>query len=467
VSKGVTTTSVMLLVAAAATSVGAQGSDPEFDHAKEFRQSMGFEAGDAYLRESLAHPERFPSDAWGVPLTNAETNELYRRSRMVLDASDTVAEAGRMDGFAGVYMDHDRDGRLVFQFSKGVQAAEQAIAASMPSDVDFGVRKVDYSLEELDAVGEDLLSRADSLLDQDIQLVSLRYDIQDNRVVAAVDGSPSSAERVFEDVSGAFVVEAGEAAVLDACNDVTDCRPAKGGIRINDGKFCTAAVVGKRTDGTAHRVLITAGHCLQGNADGTWKHKGEVVGTDEARIWQQSSNQPYPTIPADIGIIDLDDGFRPASDSNNKFIFTNGGTVYRFGDLVNPPTDTPVCTIGAGSEDIGWPAKRCGKIEAYYIVRLTCQNAGTDPPCAWVEISVSVDFDSTGGDSGAPYWIDPGSSPYTLIGIHTHSHEDGDGPYHTGKEGWYVSMTRSLHYLSQKSPPVIVHACIDGNCSAP
>jgi len=231
VSKGITTTAVMLLVAAAATSVGAQGSDPEFDHAKEVRQSMGFEAGDAYVRESLADPERFPSDAWGVPLTNAETNELSRRSRMVLDASDTVAEAGRMDGFAGVYMDHDRDGRLVFQFSKGVQAAEQALTASMPSDVDFGVRKVDCSLEELDAVGEDLLSRADRLLDQDIQLVSLRYDIQDNRVVAAVDGAPSSAERVFEDVSGSFVVEAGEAAVLDACNDVTDCPAAKGGIR--------------------------------------------------------------------------------------------------------------------------------------------------------------------------------------------------------------------------------------------
>jgi len=123
VSKGITTTAVMLLVAAAATSVGAQGSDPEFDHAKEFRQSMGFEAGDAYVRESLADPERFPSDAWGVPLTNAETNELSRRSRMVLDAGDTVAEASRMNGSAGVYMNHDRDGRLVFQFSEEVQAA--------------------------------------------------------------------------------------------------------------------------------------------------------------------------------------------------------------------------------------------------------------------------------------------------------------------------------------------------------
>jgi hypothetical protein len=182
---------------------------------------------------------------------------------MVLDAGDTVAEVGRMDGFAGVYMDHDRDGRLVFQFSKGVQAAEQAIAASMPSDVDFGVRKVDYSLEELDAVGEDLLSRADRLLDQDIQLVSLRYDIQNNRIVAGVDGSTTRAENVFENVSGSFIVEADEAGVLDACNDVTDCPPGKGGIRINDGKFCTSAVVGKRTDGSAHRVLITAGHCLQ------------------------------------------------------------------------------------------------------------------------------------------------------------------------------------------------------------
>jgi hypothetical protein len=459
----------MLLMAAAATSVGAQGSDPEFDHAKEFRQSMGFEAGDAYVLESLADPERFPSDAWGVPLTNAETNELYRRSRMVLDASDTVAEAGRMDGFAGVYMDHDRDGRLVFQFSKGVQAAEQAISASMPSDVDFGVRKVEHSLEELDAVGEDLLSRADRLLDLDVQLVSLRYDIQNNRVVAAVDGSTSRAEPVFEDVNGAFRVVAGEAAVLDACNDVTDCPPAKGGIRINDGTFCTSAVVGKRRDGSPHRVLITAGHCLQGNADGTWTHSGEVVGTDEARVWSQSSSAPYPVINSDIGIIDLDDGFLPADGSNNKFVFTNSGTVWRFGDLENPPTETPVCTIGAGSESkAGWPAKRCGKVEAYYIVRLTCQNPGTQPPCAWVDFSVSVDFDSTGGDSGAPYWIDTGSSPYTLIGIHTHSDEDGSqGPYHPGKEGWYVSITRGLYYLSQKSPPVIVHACIDGDCTAP
>lgn len=139
------------------------------------------------------------------------------------------------------------------------------------------------------------------------------------------------------------------------------------------------------------------------------------------------------------------------------------------GTSTTPITGTPVCTIGAGSEDKpGWPAKRCGKIEAYYQVRLTCQNPGTQPPCAWVDFSVSVAFDSTGGDSGAPYWIDTGSSPYTLVGIHTHSDVDGaNGPYHTGKEGWYVSMTRGLYYLSQKSPPVIVHACIDGDCTAP
>ena len=142
--------------------------------------------------------------------------------------------------------------------------------------------------------------------------------------------------------------------------------------------------------------------------------------------------------------------------------------VYRFGDLHNPITGTPVCTIGAGSEGkAGWPAKRCGQIEAYDQVRLTCQNEGTVPPCAWVDFSVSVDFDSTGGDSGAPYWIDTGSSPYTLIGIHTHSDEDGAGPYAAGKEVWYVSITRCLYYLSQKSPPVIVHVCIDGDCTAP
>lgn len=323
---------VMLLCASAVTGASAQDENPEFDHAKAFRLSMGLEAGDAYVQKTLGDPDRYPSDAWGVPLTNAETNELYRRSRMVVDASDALADVRRMDGFAGVFMDHGRDGRLVFQFSNGVRAAEQAIAASVPNSVDFEVRKVEYSLEELDAVGQRLLSRADRLADMDMSLVGVRYDLEHNRIVAVVDGSTSRAQRAFEDVSGPFALEAGEAGVLDACNDVTDCPPAKGGIRINDGKFCTATVVGKRTDGTAHRVLITAGHCLVGNADGTWTHSGDVVGTDEARIWSQSSSAPYPVVKSDIGIIDLD-GLFPASGNNNQFIFNNTGTVYRFGDL--------------------------------------------------------------------------------------------------------------------------------------
>ena len=54
------------------------------------------------------------------------------------------------------------------------------------------------------------------------------------------------------------------------------------------------------------------------------------------------------------------------------------------------------------------------------------------------------------------------------IGIHTHSDEDGsEEPHRPGKEGWYVSVTRGLYQLSQKSSPVIVHACIDGDCTAP
>ena len=304
-----------------------------------------------------------------------------------------------------------------------------------------------------------------------MDLVSVRYDIRGNRIMVGVNGSVDRAKQALGETGGPVTVEAKEASVVDACINVKDCPPGKGGIRINDGTFCTSAIMGKRTDGNQHRVLITAGHCLRYNATGEWKHSGQVVGTDEDKIWQASLDKPYPEIKTDIGIIDLADGFLPASGDNNQFIFSNSGETKRFGALQNAPTGTPVCTIGAGSETkgSGWNTKRCGQIEALYILNLTCKNEGTEPPCAKINFTIEVDFDSTGGDSGAPYWINSGSSPYTLLGIHTHSTVDDpdNDPRAPGKFGWYVPITRGLYQLSQENPPIIVHACTDGSCSAP
>jgi len=130
-------------------------------------------------------------------------------------------------------------------------------------------------------------------------------------------------------------------------------------------------------------------------------------------------------------------------------------------------TDQMVCAFGAGTvKHHGGTGKRCGVITGLSFGNKTCKGAGQGQgagPCATLEITVEVSFDSTGGDSGGPYW-EGGSgntSPWRAVGMHTHSMDDGTANAH----GWYVPISRQLAALDAKV--IIVRLCTDAACNVP
>ncbi len=129
-------------------------------------------------------------------------------------------------------------------------------------------------------------------------------------------------------------------------------------------------------------------------------------------------------------------------------------------------TNALVCAFGAGSENHHDNGRRCGTIEGLSFDNKTCKNAGQGAgagPCATLEITVEVSFDSTGGDSGGPYWEGPGgnTSPWMAVGMHTHSMVDGAA----GAHGWFVPMSRQIAALDAVG--VIVRLCTNADCIYP
>jgi hypothetical protein len=100
----------------------------------------------------------------------------------------------------------------------------------------------------------------------------------------------------------------------------------------------------------------------------------------------------------------------------------SGTLVYRYG-------------IGSGSTDNGL-------INGLYANRVSCVGTPPNQDCMIVTKTIRVDFDSIGGDSGAPVWyyinLNPGLAVIAM-GTHVHSENEKPGPYQDPAPwwGWY------------------------------
>ncbi len=448
-----------------------------------FRTSFGLVDRPALVAATFGD-SMYTSEDWGVPLSAVELQDLDRRSARVLAALPGIEAASKLPGFAGAYFDQERGATPVVLTSGGLGNARSAISSAVGSSDDFEVQQVARSLAELERLQERVIARVDELERQGIDLLRINYRFRSNKIEVVVESGGANvrarAASIVDAPDGIEVVE-GVQPVADACVNYADCPNAKGGIKILGNSsipVCTAGFMAKRTDVSPDAlVLLTAGHCQvwsQTNGNLTWWHdsvrtsSSPVVGTQNfGRVW--STDPDDQPIPADVGLIKLASGFVPTNKNllltQKNYSSSSLGSVAAMSNANWP--GIAVCSTGAGSAAKGgdWPAKRCGQTLAVTAYNKTCKGSGQGSgaePCARLSMTVEVSYDSTGGDSGGPYWLGPQSSdsPWVAIGMHTHSDPDEDLP--TDGIGWYVPLNTQLHALGQRG--WTVKLCVNSDC---
>jgi hypothetical protein len=99
----------------------------------------------------------------------------------------------------------------------------------------------------------------------------------------------------------------------------------------------------------------------------------------------------------------------------------------------------------------------CGLIWEEHVQNVSCGPGETN--CKTIELTWEVDFDSDGGDSGGPIYMNQGSSSHVAYGTHIHS-EVG---YHAGHHGWYSPIDLGISEYASVSGKTY-SLCITASC---
>lgn len=121
--------------------------------AKAFREQFGLRSDDAWILAVLSDPTA-DREPYGVALTRDEIAELNQR----LDDIEAIREAvvgygqSHPDDWAGAYIDQQRGGILVAQFSRNVGTHRIALFSLVQPGAPLEVNGVRWSLKELNAL---------------------------------------------------------------------------------------------------------------------------------------------------------------------------------------------------------------------------------------------------------------------------------------------------------------------------
>ena len=295
--------SIALLVSLPSATVSA-ATDADVAEAKHFRQTVGFDDGTAFVRDTFAKKAKYSSEDWGAPLSSAESDELYRRSRLQNKLNEAHDHARELPGFAGMYIDHQRGGKPVFRFTSNGKSRRSALAARMPQGTDFVIDGASRTHKQLRQLRDAVDGAAPDLEKSGISIVRVAIRPSKNRVVVGVEDLTDSMVSVLQKRFGdGLLLQDDVPAVPDYCNDDENCWPPMGGIQIgpsfNINRYCTSAFVAKRKD-NGNQVLITAGHCVWANK-GTgikWEHDNHNIGKAKTKVFGNWKD-------ADVGIIGM------------------------------------------------------------------------------------------------------------------------------------------------------------------
>lgn len=142
---------------------------------------------------------------------------------------------------------------------------------------------------------------------------------------------------------------------------------------LDPGTNCSLGFPGTTSDGD--NVLLTAGHCVEGNPD--------ILNRNGVHIGQGVATE-FPSV--DMGLMDID-----AEDTGRGYVDTRKGTTVRITGSSKAPVGTTLCKAG---NTTGWT---CGKITAYnQTVRYSGESVATS---GLAKSTVCTE----GGDSGGAY----------------------------------------------------------------
>lgn len=168
--------------------------------------------------------------------------------------------------FAGMYIDQKKGGVINIGFTKSLDALNNDIdklieISERQEMIKFYTAK--YSEEQLNALLEEIFNSKEDLKSKGINIVSIRTDIKNQKVIIGVDEKnklvennilsiyPEDMITIIKDIPG-----------LNKMTSETYTRPIQAGLKIfeNGGGSCTAGFSAQKKSST-DLYIITAGHC--------------------------------------------------------------------------------------------------------------------------------------------------------------------------------------------------------------
>jgi hypothetical protein len=410
----------------------------DIDAAMRFRESIGFPSSREYVEAAAADPKNYSIELVGVPLSDAESEEMLRRNA-VSYAIGAVGMTYRDDpSYAGIYMDQKNGGIGYILFTGDAEARREAIAKALPVAVPFELKSVSRSMHDLIAI-QAAIERDREMLVSDIGLVSTGIVPSTNAVLVGLDNPTSAAEEWMSERYGpGLTFRRATSSNADACNNDHDCRPMKGGLEINphddeagngNGHACTSGFVVRDTNG--YYKILTAGHCIEywGGYGDNWFHNNNVFGHGRYDTWANGLSRT-----ADVGLTTISDNEIPSSKNQ---IYTGNGNIRYIIDVRDWdgwPEGGAVQRYGTTTGHVpgllfAWLVSKPSTVDGYGEMQVTWAN--------------EVDFDARSGDSGGPVYALALTGGINRIALGTHVHSDPDNhPNFPDPHGWYSPQDR-------------------------
>jgi hypothetical protein len=179
-------------------------SDHEIARAIEFREKLGLQSNEGWVRQVAEMPEAAEGVlAYSVPLTPVELDVLERRATAIDAVLDGVEDYGAAhpDDWGGATKE-PATGAVVARFSDNTEQHETALRAMLGPGARLTVLKVRWSLVDLAPVFErihDDWIDGSWLLDQGIYTIGLGVDPVKNQVTLDVSSARSDLDALLED----------------------------------------------------------------------------------------------------------------------------------------------------------------------------------------------------------------------------------------------------------------------------
>lgn len=368
----------------------------------ETRADHGFSTDLDYVLGFVAAGEDVGTAEWGFPMTREEVAEVERRSAFVQAAHDSglIDRARARPDFAGAYVDHQQDGKLVILVTSDAEEASSSLLALVPAGgPGMEVRRADYTFAQLEDAKDSLMREPDGArFSLNYKVHEASVDEENNRLVVTIADEASSSVAAARDqlaallgvrvhvVTGAASSEQQECTSRENCHD-----PMEAGNVIRKG-----SATGPRCTMAFHIVInsdeqfVTAGHCGFSGSN-TWYHAGfGSIGVELATIYVQNG--------VDIMRVQMSD----SQDSNQIYGETRPVTSSR-----NPMQNETVCASRGVSNGID-----CGTV--------------SDTSTSWIGEACGCTINgadhngisTTDGDSGSPIYVRASATSAVAVGVH-------------------------------------------------